>query len=302
MKKLVGITIKSLFKNYGIYGAIDIAKQVGADAIDFDLSGNDYRNPSSIYALADDWRFIDHFKSIRRYAEQKGIKICQTHGRTDPFKENDDEYNNVAFYKNSELDLIASKILGAPVCVFHPGLTSTNPNATPEEMREKTFNAFKNILPLAKENGVKIALETVGAIHALGDIIDFFGNFEEYYNLYTRIESIDEYKDYFCCCIDTGHINLAVKHGQPTPDEIIRKMGKRIECLHLHDNNGYIDQHRLICGGTINWVKVFKALNEIGYEGVYNTETSFNSITVSFNTETADFAVKLVKHFVSLYC
>ena len=301
MEKLVSISNCTLLQNYGIYGSIDLAHNAGADAIDIFLPIYDYRNSDSVYSLgADDWRFIKHFEDIKRYADAKGIKICQTHGRMDPFKENDHEYNNIVFPKNAELDLIASKILGSPVCVFHPGGTLSNMHATPEEMRENAFKAYKMILPFAKENGVKIAMETVGANHDLDDTIDFFGDFNEFFSLYSRIEALEEYKDYFSCCIDTGHINLAVKHGQPTPAEFIKKMGKRISCLHLHDNDGYIDQHKIVCGGTLNWSDVFSNLAEIGYEGAYNTETSFDTFSQTFMVETVEFSVKLIKHFISL--
>lgn len=304
MEKVISISNSTLIQNYGIYGSIDLAHNVGANGIDLFLPPYDYRNHDSVYSLgAADWRFIKHFEDIKRYADSKGVKISHTHGRMTPVRENDDEYNNVVFPKNAELDLIASRILGSPICVFHPAGTLSNMNTSPEEMREKTFNSFKTILPIAMENGVKVAMETVGANHDLNDEIDFFGDFEEFFALYNRIEAIDnyKYKDYFSCCIDTGHINLAVKHNQPTPAEFIKKMGKRVSCLHLHDNDGYIDQHRMLCGGTINWADVFSALAEIGYEGDYNTETSFDTVSNTFMIETAEFSVKLINHFLSLY-
>ncbi|MBR4973691.1 MAG: sugar phosphate isomerase/epimerase, partial [Clostridia bacterium] len=284
-------------------GSIDIAHNLGVNGIDLYLQIYDYKDSNSVYSFgADDNRFIKHFEDIKKYADSKGVKICQTHGRSTPVIENDDEYNNVVFPKNAKLDLIASRILGSPICVFHPAGTLSNMNSTPEEMREKTFNAFKSILPTAMENGVKIAMETVGANHNLNDEIDFFGDFEEFFALYNRIEAIDnyKYKDYFSCCIDTGHVNLAVKHNQPTPAEFIKKMGKRVSCLHMHDNDGYRDQHRIISSGTINWEDVFSALAEIGYKGYYNTETYFGTISKTFMIETAEFSVKLIRHFLSL--
>lgn len=302
MSKKTSLSTCTLERCYGVLGAIDVAKQVGADAVDFDLAQYDYTKENSIYA-EEEWRFDSYFKGIKRYADSKGIEIGQTHGRMTPFKENDDEYNNVIFVKNAELDLKASKILGAPICVFHPGGTLSNMHATPEEMRDNAFKAYQMILPLAEKYGVKIAMETVGANHNLNDEIDFFGDFEEFFALYNRIEAMDnyKYKDYFSCCIDTGHINLAVKHNQPNPGDFIRKMGKRVSCLHLHDNDGYIDQHRMICAGTLNWINVFNALNEIGYEGTYNSETSFDTISRTFMVETAEFTVKLIKEFLSYY-
>ncbi len=299
-KKRVSVSTVRLNTHYGILGSIDVARQIGADAVDFDLSCFNYKNRDSIYSKCQD-EFVSFFESVKSHANTRGIEICQTHGRRDPFKENDEEYNNTIFPKNAELDLKATKILGAPVCVFHPGGTLSNRNTTPENMRKNAFNAFKMILPFAKENGVKIALETAGAHHSLGDVIDFFGTFDEYRALYDRIAAVPGYADCLSCCIDVGHINLTVKHNQPIPADFIRKMGKNISCLHLHDNNGYIDQHRIPCTGTIDWEDVFNALNEIGYDGFYNAEVNFHYISRTFMAETAEFTVKTLRHLLSKY-
>lgn len=297
MKGKVSISTGYINGQYGHFKSIDVVKQAGADAVDFDLSCFDYKKESSIYSKSED-EFIQFFKSVRQYADERGIEICQTHGRRDPFKENDDEYNRVIFPKNAELDLKATKILGVPFCVFHPGGTLSNMSATPKEMRNNAFYAFKTILPFAKENGVKIALETVGANHCLDDAIDFFGAFDEYKALFDRIYSLKEYSEFFACCIDTGHINLAVKHNQPTPADFIRKMGSHVVCLHLHDNNGYIDQHHAPGVESIDFPDVFAALHEIGYNGFYNAEVRRDSGGRPF-VETAEFSVKAIRNFLS---
>lgn len=298
MEGKVSISTGYINGYYGYFKSIDVAKDAGCDAVDFDLASFDYRNTNSAYSKSEE-EFIEFFKSVKQYADNCGIEICQTHGRRDPFRENDDEYNRVIFPKNAELDLKATKILGAPVCVFHPGGTLSNMSATPEEMRENAFNAFKTVLPFAKENGVKIALETVGANHCLDDAIDFFGSFDEYKALFDKIYGLTEYSEFFACCIDTGHINLAVKHNQPTPADFIRKMGSHVACLHLHDNNGYIDQHHTPGVVGIDFNDVFAALYEIGYSGSYNAEVRLDFIDRSFIPETAAFTVKTLRKFLS---
>lgn len=297
MKGKISISTGELIKKYGLEGAFDIAGQIGADGIDFDLSPEDYTNPDSIYSK-DEEEFTKYFKKIRVAAESRGLKICQTHGRAVPFRENADEYNNVIFPKNSEFDCKATKILGAPFCVVHPGGTLSNLNATAEEMRTNARKALSFSVPFAKKYGIKIALETVGANWQLDNQIDFFGAYDEFRSLYDYIALDPELKDSFCCCIDTGHINLAVQHNQPTPADFIRLMGDNVACLHMHDNTGYVDQHRIIWAGTIDWKDVFKALSEIGYSGYYNSETDFKYISPNLMKETADITVKTIKNFV----
>ena len=51
-------------------------------------------------------------------------------------------------------------------------------------------------------------------------------------------------------CFDSGHTN-AFTHN--TTDPYWAPYYARIECVHLHDNNGTADQHLLPFDGTINW-------------------------------------------------
>ena len=298
MSNKTSISTGYLNAHFSRLETLDFAKEAGAAAVDFDLAGFDYRRPDSIYAKSPE-EFTEFFKSVKQRADKNGIVICQTHGRRDPFFEKDDEYNNTVFQKNAELDLKASKILGAPFCVFHPGGTLSNMSATPEEMRANAVHAFKSILPFAKQTGVIIALETVGANHCLDDAIDFFGDYNEYRRLFDTIKSDTEYSDYFACCIDTGHINLAVKHNQPTPADFIRKMGKNVVCLHLHDNNGYIDQHRTPGVVSIDFKDVFAALREIEYNGYYNAEVLHDFIGKDLLLDTARFTVRVLQFFIN---
>lgn len=276
---------------------LHFARQVGADAVDFDLARFDYTKPDSIYAKSEQ-DFVEFFENVKQTAVKNEIIIYQTHGRRDPFRENDEHYNNVVFRKNAELDLKATKILGAKYCVFHPGGTLSNMNTPPEQMRQNAVNAFLSILPAAHDNEVIIALETVGANHCLNDAVDFFGDYYEYRRLFDTVKGTTEFPENFACCIDTGHINLAVKHNQPTPADFIRKMGKEVVCLHLHDNNGYIDQHRTPGFVSIDFKDVFSALKEIGYNGTYNAEVLFDFLGKDLLYETARFTILTIRNFL----
>ncbi len=296
----LGALSGTLADKYGFLTALDKIKEAGADGIDFDL--NDYNlftNPDSIYLKSEE-EFVAYFENIKNEVEKRGLTVFQTHGTMRTFRENEEEYNTVTFPKNAEYDLKASRILGAPVCVFHPGSDLSNPTSTPEEMRFRARRAFKMILPFAKENGVKVALETVGSNWTMGNKMDFFGGYDEFRALFDDVKQ-SELGEWFVCCIDTGHINLTGQHGQPTPADFIRKMGEHVYCLHLHDNDGIVDQHRILCGGTIDWVDVFKALNEIGYSNNFNSEVTLKHIHEGLVFETAVFTVKTIKYFVSKY-
>ena len=63
MKK-VSISVSLIQKEYGDKEAIRIAKQIGADAVDFGLERFDIRNSESIYSKSED-EITAYFKKIK---------------------------------------------------------------------------------------------------------------------------------------------------------------------------------------------------------------------------------------------
>jgi len=126
-------------------------------------------------------------------------------------------------------------------------------------------------LPFAKQYGVKIATETFGDAVRY-DCCDFFGNIDEFMKSYQGICAVEDYKDYFTICVDTGHSNKATRYNNPSVGDVIRKLGKDITLLHLNDNDTFTDQHKIPMTGTIDWNDVLNALDEIEYDGYYNME------------------------------
>lgn len=75
-------------------------------------------------------------------------------------------------------------------------------------------------------------------------------------------------------CLDTGHLNLCrnIPNSQSQRDFII-SAGKRLKALHIADNDTSGDQHLMPYGrGNINWNEVMTALEEIGYDRLFNME------------------------------
>ena len=72
-------------------------------------------------------------------------------------------------------------------------------------------------------------------------------------------------------CWDTGHANILNKESPQ--DDAIRYLGKRIKCTHIHNNFSDLDPHLPPDSGNIEWDKVMKAFNDIGYNGALTLET-----------------------------
>ena len=297
MNRKISIAIERFQRQYGDRRALEIAREIGADAVDFNVCMNDLRRANNIYSKGDD-EIAAYFGGLREYAESIGIKIGQTHGRLEGFKNIPEE--DEILVRNARLDCLATSALGAPYCVFH---TTTSiymgPDAAPALMHELNFRMFQSILPFAKEYGIKIATETFGDAVKF-DCCDFFGNATEFFKGYYRVASLSEYADHFCVCLDPGHSNKATRfnHNPSVPD-LIRMLGNKIECVHLNDNDTFTDQHKIPMTGTINWRDTMEALDEIGYHGIYNMELGLRCFGVGFEREEAEFAIRVMRKMLT---
>ncbi len=289
----IGISTFLLQRFYGDKKALEIAAHVGADAVDFsthyfDAPVFDYRNSASVYAQGDD-AVIRYFTELREYAASIGIVIGQTHGRGEGFV-NNRELDD-AQVENARLDLLAASALGAECCVIH-NATSINhgPNPDPDMMRNLSFDQFTRMLPYAAEYKVKLATETFGDAVCYNSI-DFFGDIHEFITTYDRIYEASPSRDWFTVCVDTGHTNKASRFGNPPVGEVIRRLGKRVTCLHLNDNDTLIDQHKPPMTGTIDWEDTMQAFRDIGYSGIYNMEVDLACFGAGTEIKTAELAV-----------
>ena len=298
MERKIGISTFTLQNIYGNEAVFEIAKKVGADCVDFNLHTNEFdcETENSIYSRSDD-EIIEFFSHLKRKADQAGIEIAMTHGRMSTFK-NIPEWDNRVI-NNARIDCLATSILGASVCVMH-GVSNCNfpKDVDPEFLRNLNFDLFSKVLPFAREYGIKIAAETLGDAPNHGTCC-LFGYTHEFLKAYNRISEEGEFGDCFASCMDTGHTNKVVRFDNPTPGDAIRQIGKSICALHLHDNNGLTDQHKIPLTGSINWKDVFDALDEIGYSGVYNMEVSLDCFGKGIEIETAKYAVKVMRNFLS---
>ena len=298
MKRKISLAIGRLQSAYGDKEALRIAKECGVDAVDLDLCGAqwDYRKPDSIYSRTDE-EITAYFTELKEYAHSLGLIVGQTHGRITGLKE-DPEFN-AAFFENARRDCLATAALGAPVCIMHSVTTLyMGPDADPQKMRDMNFELFTRVIPYARQYGIKIATETFGDASTFG-VVDFFGQYDEFVKSYQRVRAVEDFRDHFTVCMDTGHCNKGTRFGQPTAAECIRRIGTEITALHLNDNDTLTDQHKMPLSGSMDWNDIFDALDEIGYNGIYNMELNLDFYGKALAPAYAAFAVKVLRHFLT---
>lgn len=298
MCSVVSISTHDLQIKYGDRRALEIAKEIGADAVDFSTSSaplHDYRAKDSIYSKSED-EILSYYADLKSYADGLGLFIAQTHGRLRGFRK--DETENAAVAENARLDCLVAHALGAPICVMHSVATGVvGPETSPEEMRNLNFLWFTTALQCAKLYDVKLANETFGDSPKY-KICDFFGQIDEFVTSFDRVAAVGDNAKYFVACVDTGHSNKAMRFGNPTPGDVIRRLGKRVEALHLNDNDTLTDQHKIPMTGCIDWKDVLDALDEIGYSGAYNMELNLKHFGEDFMIEEAAFAIKVMRQML----
>ena len=236
---------------------------------------------------------------LRKRAEELGLVISQTHGRIEGFKNIKEEDD--ALVANARLDCLATATLGAPYCIIH-SVTSIFMGPAPDRqlMQDLNFDMFNRMIPFAKQYGIKLSSETFGDAMKY-DEVDFFGQIDQFIMSYNRICAAGDNAKYMSVCVDTGHSNKASRFGQPSPADVIRMLGSNVKTLHLNDNNKLVDQHKIPLTGCIDWEDTLNALDEIGYDGVFNMELALNNCGgKGMEFESAVYANQVMKNLLKL--
>ena len=291
----IGLSLFNLQDMFGDRRSIEIAKNAGADAVDFSLHHGDFKRSASVYARSED-EILTYYTDLKKYADSLELEICQTHGRLKGYRGNEEW--DIAMRENARIDCLATKALGAPVTVVHsiPLVPPFPVDVDPVLMHELNFKMFGEMLEDAKKYDVKIASETFGDCGY--GVCDFFGDIGNFTSSYERVRAVGDNADWFFTCVDTGHSNKAMRFGNPTPADVIRRLGSSVICLHLNDNDTFTDQHKPPLTGTIDWNDVLAALDEIGYSGVYNMEINLRRFGDAIVEDTAAYSVKILRNLL----
>lgn len=147
---------------------------------------------------------------------------------------------------------------GGKICVIHP-----DNNLSPEE----NARMYRELLPLAKSCGVKIATENMWNWDKTADrAAPAACALPE--NFLSHLRAVDD--PFFVACLDIGHAEMM---GERTnAPAMIRALGPYCQALHLHDNDRWHDSHLLPYDGKIDYPAVLRALRDISYSGYLTLE------------------------------
>ena len=203
-------------------------------------------------------------KKLAQIGRDNGIVCNQSHA---PFPS---YASGIMDYLKRAIECTA--IAGGEICVIHP-----------DNYKGAKENAefYFELLPFAKEYGVKIATENMFCFDKEKDIA-LPAACSHHDDFLAHLEAVND--PYLVACLDIGHAAMA---GLDTsPEEMIRTLGNSIEALHVHDNDLRHDKHQIPFSMNIDFEKVIAALKKIGYKGYITLEA--DSFAKAFSADSAE--------------
>lgn len=245
---------------FGDRETLRLLAESGFDGADFLLN----RHPA--LSLPEE-EMIRYFSELRAYAGSLGLRIFQTHGLLAGYGR--DEAQNALTLETAKRQLTASGILGAEHCVLHSARAyQWGYDAPVKAVQDANFRLYSALIPTAEKNGVSLCLESLGRTR-VNEVIgpEFHADplllIADHDALPTGKKGI---------CLDTDHCLCVMDYDYPDAAETVRLFGSRLKALHLCDSDGRANYHSRPGTGKIGWEELFRALTEVGYDGVYNFE------------------------------
>ncbi len=251
----ISTEIGSIAKIVGEEKAVELVAKAGFDAWDFsmfEMAGFDWVNKcfkATDHPLAGK----DYLKFARRLKQiglDNGIVCNQAHA---PHPLYCDEIRG---YMERALECTAEA--GGKICIIHP-----DNYKSAEENAEMYFE----LLPVAKQYGIKIATENMWTWNKETDRAGFAAC-ASHEDFLKHIECVNDPD--FVACVDLGHAEMM--GDMTSAATMLRTLGKHVQALHMHDNDLWHDSHALPFTMQMDFVPIVRALKEIGYDGYFTLE------------------------------
>lgn len=284
----ISTEIGSASKIIGEEKAVEYVAKAGFDAWDFSMFSMckyDYATQSLLensHPLAKE-NYLAFARRLKQIGLDNGIVCNQSHA---PFPVSCKEIRS---YLKRAIECTAEA--GGKICVIHP---DNNKSAA------ENAEMYCELLPFAKEHGVKIATENMWNWDKALDR-SCFAACATPESFCAHIDAVND--DNFVACLDIGHAEM--QGSDTTAESMIKALGSKLQALHIHDNDKWHDSHQIPFSMSIDFIQVVKALKQIGYNGyltleadrylnAYNSENVFSGIK-----NLADSAKKLVQMYES---
>lgn len=181
---------------------------------------------------------------IKKWTEEYRLNLLDLHGSSGQEKcwFSEKEYERLAGVELVKNRIGMTASLGGDAVVMHVG----DKDATPLR------RSLDEVMPFAKSRNIRIAVENSTSA--------------EHFPMLERLLT-DYPPDFLGICYDSGHGNIS---GNGL--ERLAACADRILCIHLHDNDGSGDQHKVPFSGTVDWQTLTSIIARSSYRKCVNME------------------------------
>jgi sugar phosphate isomerase/epimerase len=153
-----------------------------------------------------------------------------------------------------EQTLVAAARLGIERATIHPGNHSPLSRGHYGKVHETTRKALRRLDTVALEHGVQLCLENM----ALGWAFET-DSMDKIFDLTQGTE--------YSHCLDVGHAHISKR----LPEFL--EHADRFANVHIHDNQGVVDDHLTLGDGQVPWRAAVEQLVNGGYDGTFVIES-----------------------------
>ena len=247
--------IQSTANHVGEERAIELIAKAGFDAWDFSMFHMCRYNYATRQPVFTDHplagsNYLAFARQLRSVGSDNGIHCNQSHA---PFPSFCPEIRS---YLKRAIECTAEA--GGNICIIHP-----NNDETPQQNAEM----YQELLPFAKEHGVKIATENMWNWDSATKQPCFAAcSTPESFN--AHLDAVND--EFLVACLDIGHAEIRTLNTSAV--EMICSLGSRLQALHIHDTDLFHDSHQIPFSMQIDFHKIVQALKEIHYSGYFTLE------------------------------
>lgn len=155
------------------------------------------------------------------------------------------DYEVKAFSKKRYIQSFeTAAAIGADTVLFHSGYKGTKHNGSIYCFKKNYTEFWKDFIKEFEKRGMTAVVENV-----------FESDYNFDFELAERIAS-----DNFKLALDTGHVNIYAPDTNVC--SWIRKYGKNLHHMHIHNNFKTNDDHSNLLNGTLNFKEIFECVKE----------------------------------------
>ena len=231
----VGIEDTSYLKLYGAEKGYEAIRKIGYECVDYQR----FCFTDAPMFHSSDAEFDASVIRDRKPAEAVGLEIFQTHGPWRyPPRDGTPEERAERFGKMA-MAIRGTALLGCRRMVIHPVMPRGVGKQELRPLYEMNLDFMGRLAEEGGKNGVVVCLENM-------PFPDFpLAPPSLCLELARQINS-----PWLKLCLDTGHCTTQ----KVNPADAVRLIGKdMLQALHIHDNDGGGDQHRVPFAGLIDW-------------------------------------------------